>query len=140
LARLALAGTLTGGAGCGDSGAPASVSVYEVRGQVLLADGKPLSGGHIYFVPRDGAVTSEGSIGPDGTFSLVTANSGEGAPPGDYKVRVEPGDRSLLATTGRPARSARKLPFPTKYLDEDRSGLVATTRAEPNRLEPFRLK
>ena len=50
-----------------------------------------LSGGWIYFVRKAGdlPVTPSGVIGPDGTFSLVTGGSGEGAPPGEYKVRIE---------------------------------------------------
>jgi hypothetical protein len=127
-------------AGCGDrAGAPQRVTVYEVKGTVLLADGKPLKGGHIYFVPQDGALTSEGKIGPDGIFSLVTGNSGDGAPSGDFKVRIEPEDPSLLPGPTPSART-RRLPFPQKYLDEDSSGLKVTVKAEANRLEPFRLK
>ena len=68
----------------------------------------------------------------------MTANSGEGAPPGDYKVRVEPEDPSLISPK-RPS-AARKLPFPQKYLDEDSSGLKVTIKAEPNTLQPILLK
>jgi hypothetical protein len=128
-----------GVAGCGDPGAPPVVTVYEVKGQVLRADGSPLPGGRVYFVPRDGTTTSEGTIGPDGAFSLSTGRSGEGAPPGDFKVRVEPGDASLLAVK-RARGKARALPFPPKYLDEDTSTLTARVETRPNRLEPFRLK
>ena len=132
--------TLAGIVGCGGggSGAPATVKVYEVKGTVLLADGKPLGGGHVYFVPRDGAMTPDGRIGPDGTFSLSTGRSGEGAPPGDCKVRIEPEDKRLLAIASPTAR--RKLPFSPKYLDEDSSGLTATVEPKANQLEPFRLK
>ncbi|MDR3634103.1 MAG: carboxypeptidase-like regulatory domain-containing protein [Isosphaeraceae bacterium] len=125
--------------GCGaDDGGVKKVTVYPVKGSVVLADGKPLSGGKVYFVPKDGALTSEGKIGSDGTFALVTGGSGEGAPPGDYKVRVAPEDTSLLA--GKKAAKGKALPFPSKYLDEDSSGLTATVKADPNQLEPFRLK
>ncbi len=82
-------------------------------------------------------MTSEGKIGSDGTFTLETGGSGEGAPPGDYKVRIDPDDPSYLAGK-KPAK--KKLPFSSKYLDEDSSGLVATVKAEPNQLEPFKLK
>jgi hypothetical protein len=130
---------VAGVAGCGDgSGAPV-VAVYEVRGQVLRADGKPLGGGHIDFVSRDGAMTSEGVIGRDGTFSLATGPSGEGAPPGDYKVRVLPDDPSLLTPRRGPARG-KKLPFHPRYLDEDTSGLTARVEPRANLLEPFRLR
>jgi hypothetical protein len=126
--------------GCGnDSGAPPVVTVYEVKGRVLLADGKPLSGGRVYFVPDDRAITSDGKIGPDGTFSLSTGNSGEGAPPGRYRVRVEPDDPSLLAPR-QPSARGKKLPFPPRFLDEDSSGLTARVEPWVNQLEPFRLR
>ena len=47
---LALLGSLSG---CGRSGAPEKLTVYEVKGKLLLANGKPLNGGHVYFVPTD---------------------------------------------------------------------------------------
>jgi hypothetical protein len=106
-----------------------------VKGKVLLADGKALSGGWIYFVSKQGdlPVTPSGVIGPDGTFSLVTGGSGQGAPPGEYKVRIE-------APQLQTARKTRKTQFPLRYNDEDSSGLVITVRAETNQLEPIRLK
>jgi hypothetical protein len=127
-------------AGCGDgTGGPAPVvTVYQVKGKVLLPDNKPLSGGVVYFVPKDGAMTSEGSIRPDGSFSLVTGTSGEGAPPGDYKIRIEPADPSLLPN--RNSHNRKKLPFPNKYLDEDSSGLLVTVKPESNVLDPITLK
>jgi hypothetical protein len=131
---------VAGIAGCSSSsGAPPSVKVYEVKGKVLLPNDKPLNGGHIYFVPKDGAMTSEGKISPDGSFSLSTGNSGEGAPPGEFRVRVEPDDPALLAAN-RPGRAGKTLPFPARYLDEDTSGLVFTLKPQANQLEPIRLK
>ena len=133
-------GLLVGAAGCADSsGAPPRVTVYEVQGRVLLADGRPLSGGRVYFVSKEGAMSSEGTVAADGTFSLSTGQSGAGAPVGDYKVRIEPADTSVL-----PGRASSKrgkmLPFPAKYLDEDSSQLIAKVEPKANQLEPFRLK
>lgn len=125
--------------GCGSSDAPPVVSVYEVEGRILLSDSKPLPGGSIYFVPWDGTVIPQGKIGSDGSFSLETGRSGRGAPPGEYRVRIEPDDPSLLPGK-RPAVPGKKLPFPSKYLDEDTSGLRVTVKTEPNRLAPLLLK
>jgi hypothetical protein len=108
-------------------------------GALKRADGKPLGGGQIYFVPNDGAVTSEGKIETDGSFHLVTGNSGEGAPPGEFKIRIEPADPALIANK-KAKSSGRGLPFSARYLDEDSSGLTASIKSEPNTLEPFRLK
>jgi hypothetical protein len=126
--------------GCGgDPNAPPIVKVYDVKGKVVLADGKPLTDARIFFVPKDGIMTPVGTVGSDGSFSLRTGQSGEGAAPGEYKVRIEPEDASLLPGAKAPAKG-KKLPFPAKYLDEDTSHLIATVKAESNQLEPFRLK
>jgi hypothetical protein len=120
--------------GCRDSGSLPSVQVYDVKGKVLLVDGKPLGSGWVYFVPKgDLTITPSGQIGPDGSFSLVTGGSGNGAPPGEYKVRIE-------APQFQSAQNSRRRPFPFKYADEDSSGLVVTVRAEANQLKPFQLK
>lgn len=130
---------VAGLAGCGATdGGVQRVAVYPVKGSVVLADGKPLKGGKIYFVPKTGAVTAEGKVGADGSFALETGGSGEGAPPGDYKVRIEPEDTSVLA--GKKGARGKTLPYSARYLDEDGSGLIATIKAEQNQLEPFRLK
>ena len=131
---------LFGMIGCDDgSSAPTNARVYEVRGKVLLPSGKPLNGGHIYFVSKDGPLSPEATIAPDGSFSLISGPSGEGAPPGNYKVRVEPADPSQI-TTRLPTSRRKALPFPSKYLDEDSSGLNVAIKAQPNHLEPFLLK
>src|ERR1700751_3754817 len=72
---------LAGLTGCSNSQALPVLTVYEVKGKVLLADGKPLADGSIYFVPKgDLTVTPSGRIGADGGFSIVTGGSGEGGP------------------------------------------------------------
>jgi len=124
-------------AGCRNSDSLPALQVYEVKGKVLLADGKPLSGGLVSFVPKgDLPVTPSGVIQSDGTFSLVTGGSGDGAPPGDYKVRVEAPQFQMA----QQSKKSKKPPFPFKYTDEDSSGLVITVRADTNQLEPIRLK
>jgi hypothetical protein len=121
-------------AGCQKADSLPSLKVYEVEGKVLLADGKPLTNGWVYFVPKgDLTITPSGQIGSDGAFSLITGGSGEGAPPGEYKVRIEAPQIQFAPNRKRP-------PFPFKYTDEDSSGLVITVRAEANQLKPFQLK
>ena len=122
-------------AGCGGPG-PYSGALYSVKGQVLLADGTPLKGGSVQFIPKLGGLPAYGTIGPDGTFSLQSLKSREGAAPGEYKVRIEPSSE-LRAKKGK---AAKKLPFPSKYGEYDgETGLTATIRSEPTQLEPFRL-
>jgi hypothetical protein len=123
-------------AGCGRSDSLPSYQVYEVKGKVLLADGKPLGGGWITFVPKgDLLVTPSAVIDSDGGFSLSTGGSGDGAPAGDYKVRVEAPQLQQAAP-----KSRKKPLFPQKYIDEDSSGVVITVRAQTNQLEPIVLK
>ena len=122
---------LLGLAGCG--GQP---TLYPVKGQVLLADGKPLTGGSVQFIPKQGGLPAVGIIGEDGTFSL-NSKTRDGAAPGEYKVRIEPSSE-LLRKKGR---VAQKLPFASKYREFDgNTGLTATIRAEATQLEPFRLE
>ena len=128
-----IAALLAALAGCHSDKLP-SLTVYEVTGKVLLPNGKPLTTGWVYFVPKsDLSVTPSAQISTDGTFSLDTGGSGQGAPPGEYKVRIE---APQLGVTPNSKRS----PFPFKYTDEDSSKLVVTVKAEPNHLDPFLLK
>jgi hypothetical protein len=127
---------LLGLAGCGGPG-PYSGTLYPVKGQVLLADGKPLTGGSVQFIPKQRGLPASGRIESDGTFSLKSLKTGEGAAPGEYKIRIEPSSE-LLAKKGR---TAQKLPFASKYREYDgNTGLTTTIKAEATQLEPFRLE
>lgn len=127
--------SLLGPAGCGGTG-PYTGSLYPVKGRVLLADGTPLTGGAVQFIPTRGRLPASGRIAADGTFSLKS-KSRDGAAPGDYKVRIEP-SAELLVKTGR---TAGKLPFASKYREYDgNTGLTATINARETQLEPFRLE
>jgi hypothetical protein len=73
----------------------------------------------------------------DGTFSLKSLKTGEGAAPREYKIRSEPSPE-VLAKKGR---AAQKLPFASKYREYDgNTGLRATIKAEATQLEPFHLE
>ncbi len=125
--------------GCGSSDAPPIMTVFEVKGSVLLPNSKPLTGGKISFVRTElPLIVSSASIAPDGSFSLTTGDSGEGAPEGQYKVRIETNGPPPIARGGKV--DPKILPFPIKYTDEDSSGLVVMVKAEPNQLQPFILK
>jgi hypothetical protein len=124
-------------AGCGGRDPSGWVHTYEVKGRVLLADGSPLTVGRVYFVPQVApAVAAQGELGPDGSFALTTYKPGDGAAPGQYKVRVEP----TPAGTSAFAPKARLPKVRRKYTDEDLSGLAVAIKPEPNQLSPFRLK
>jgi hypothetical protein len=126
---------LVASAGCGSPG-PYSGSLFPVKGQVLLADGNPLTAGTVHFIPKRGGLLAQGTIEPDGTFSLKSKTR-EGAAPGEYKIRIEP-SAELLPKKGR---GQSKLPFASKYREFDgNTGLTATIGSGPTQLEPFRLE
>lgn len=79
--------------GCGGSGADLP-ETYEVKGKVVQADGNAMSGGLIEFQSTTGpAVTINGEIQQDGTFTLATMFDEErlpGALPGTYRVVIMP--------------------------------------------------
>jgi hypothetical protein len=130
-ASLAIGLTLTG---CSQNGPTSIGTTYEVKGQVLLADGSPLPKGRVTFLPTEpGVVPASGEVGPSGEFSLTTKATDDGAMPGEYKVRIEP-----AASLDR--KKPTKPPFPLKYIDEDSSGIVVVVKAGANRLDPIRLK
>ncbi len=113
--------------GCGSDSVPDLKQTYQVEGRIILADGRPLSGGRIAFLSTDGLnPAASGEIRNDGRFSLTTREPNDGAAPGDYKVRIE--------------RAARSASFPIKYLDEDDSGLIVTIRPAVNELAAIRLR
>jgi hypothetical protein len=127
-------------AGCGEPvGGTRNETLYPVKGQVLLANGKPLSGGTVVFIPVSGQDASpRGEIDPGGNFNMKTRDQ-DGAPAGNYKVRIEP-PLSALKKGKNGLADVRSLPFPSKYADEDGdSGLTATVKTEPTTLEPFKL-
>lgn len=126
-----------GVAGCGTGDGDKGVKVYPVTGKVILPDGKPLESGRIVFVSKDGK-NAIGTLTADGSFTLSSGVSGEGAPPGEYKVKLEP-DETKLKRLPKSAKPGSGLPFPGKYMDEETSQLTATIKAEDNKLQPFKL-
>jgi hypothetical protein len=128
---------LSGLGGCSASDAVGNLTLYPVKGKVLLADGKPLTTGRVAFVSLEKGLRFSGPIGPDGSFS-IGSDEKEGAPEGKYIVRIDPEAASGLAK-GKPKKRSAALPFPHKYADETTSGLTATVKAGQNDPEPCKL-
>jgi hypothetical protein len=75
-------------AGC-DAGTKNKASV---KGKVL-ADGQPVTGGSVTFMPVDSsmeATPASGEVKPDGTFVLTTDKAGDGAAVGKHNVSYSP--------------------------------------------------
>jgi hypothetical protein len=86
LALGAIAAALVlAGSGCGSGVA----KLYKVSGKVTL-DGAPVSNATVEFEPVDPAAgkPASGRTGSDGTFSLTTNTSGDGAVAAKYKVVI----------------------------------------------------
>lgn len=139
LGWLACAGFLAcvGVVGCGDNAADQKTKVYPVTGKVTLPDGKPLESGRIVFISKDGK-NSIGTIGSGGSFTLNSGVSGEGAPAGDYKVKLE-GDETKFKQLPKTAKPGTNLPFPAKYSDEESSGLTYTVKPDQENKPEFKL-
>lgn len=111
------------------------MTTFPVSGKVMLAGGKPLTTGVIVFAAPEKGMEFSAPLGDDGSFSLKTPY-GDGAPEGNYKVRIER-DPSSAAAHLRGKKSAPPAPYPARYGDETTSGLTAVVKPSPNALEPF---
>ena len=132
---VAAAGLMISGlSGCGEP-TYSTPTVYPVKGQILLSDGKPLTSGHVVLVSNQG-MEFPGKVGSDGRFS-IKCGAGDGAPEGEYKVRIDPEPQPVSA--GRAQKGAANLPFPAKYASETTSDLKVTVRPGENDLEPIKL-
>ena len=88
--RTSVLGGIGGLFGCGNADSLPKLQVYEVKGKVLLADGKPLPSGLISFVPKgDLPITPSAKIASDGTLFAGDRRVGRGSASGEYKVRIE---------------------------------------------------
>lgn len=76
--------------GC-NSGTPLEApQTVPVKGKVLLPDGQPLKQGRLVLVPIDKSKQeANGLLGKDGAFTLMSYKPGDGAAPGEYKVKLE---------------------------------------------------
>jgi hypothetical protein len=124
---------------------------YAVSGTVNY-NGKPVEKGTVTFTPTqaDGRVAS-GDIA-DGRYTLTTAEPGDGALPGSYKVTVsgkemDTTELKAIAKGGQhhhdgafaKAVKGAKALVPAKYSLADTSGLTAEVKAQSNTI-PLELK
>jgi hypothetical protein len=107
-----------------------------VRGTVTHK-GKPVPSGTITFIP-DAGPHATGEIGPDGSYTLTTYKSGDGAVPGSYKVVVV----AMQDTSDRLPEERASLPppiVPTKYTSVVTTDLKAEVKDGENTID-FDLK
>jgi hypothetical protein len=132
-------------AGCSNSSRPPT---YPVTGTVTW-QGKPLAGAAITFVPTgEGGDAASAITDSEGKYALTTWEAGDGARPGEYRVKVskqagetvDPSKRvqnlsyeeeqKIYVENTRPPPPARRL-IPAKYEDDQTSGLVHKVEDKP---------
>ena len=83
--------------GCGEK----QPTTYPVKGRVIFSDGKPVMLGTVELLSEAGAMNAQGSIQPDGTFTLGTFASNDGAVEGTHKAIV----MQMIVSDGLPRHS-----------------------------------
>jgi hypothetical protein len=103
----------------------------------VLFDGKPAAGATVFFCPVETeaeALAPYGVTDADGSFTLTTYLTFDGAPAGEYVVTVRwPGP----PRRGEDAQGPDRLKG--RYDDPKTSKLRATVEKKPNELPPFQL-
>ena len=130
--------------GCPNSSRPAT---YPVTGTVT-AQGKPVAGAVITFVPTGEGDAASAITDSEGKYALTTWEAGDGARPGQYGVKVSKQEQAavdpskmvqnlsieeeqkIYVENKKPAPPAKRL-MPSKYEDERTSGLIHTVEAKP---------
>ena len=111
--------------GCGDTKKTALV-----KGRVTYK-GLPVTSGTITFVPEGNAPSATGNLSPDGTYELTTYKPNDGAVLGKHSVMIVAIDTQVT----RLPEDRSPLPppiIPTKYLDNNTSGLIAEVADKEN--------
>ena len=126
--------------GCGGETSPKPV--FPVSGKVLV-DGKPAAHATVILHPvgesGPDVVRPRAQVGPDGTFTVSTYGSGDGAPAGEYAVTVEWWLTNAAAGKGRGDDLPPANRLPARYASAASSGLKATVGEGATELEAFRL-
>jgi hypothetical protein len=111
-------------AGCSES----LGKLVPVQGKIMMADGKPLPGGHVTFVqierdPKTPSLTPEGVIEADGSYTLFTKGQ-PGAPPGKYRVVLLPGSDRKAWSSGVPRQysNQQKSPLEVEVMENKPEG------------------
>jgi len=103
---------------------------HPVEGQVVFEDGTPareLAGYGIAFHAKDVAANANGTIQPDGSFTVGTFADGDGAPLGKHRVAITPPPPKI--------DEPRKPPLiAKKYSSADTSELTVDVTAQANKV------
>ena len=130
--------------GCSNSSKPPT---YPVTGTVTM-QGKPVAGAAITFVPTTEGEAASAITDSEGKYALTTWAAGDGARPGEYRVKVskqeqqavDPSklvqnlsteeEQKIYVENKKPAPPAKSL-IPSKFENEETSGLVHKVEEKP---------
>ena len=146
-AKLALSISVTLGfvlTGCPSSSRPPT---YRVTGTVTL-QGKPVAGAAITFVPTGEGEAASAITDSEGKYALTTWEAGDGARPGEYRVKVSKQEQKAvdpakmvqnlsieeeqkIYVESKKATPPAKSLLPRKYQDDQTSGLTHTVDKKP---------
>ena len=147
-AKLAVSILVTVGivlTGCSSSSRPRT---YPVTGTVT-SQGKPLAGAAITFVPTGSEGEAASAItNSNGKYGLTTWRAGDGARPGEYRVKISKQEQQTVDSSkmvknlsieeeqkiyveSKKPRPPTKSLIPSKYQDDQTSGLVHTVEKKP---------
>jgi hypothetical protein len=118
--------------GCGQD-----ADLGQVHGTVRL-DGKPLTSGTVQFVP-DAGRPAKGEVQSDGTYTLGTLGSADGAQVGAHRVAIIAYEASGDSRPAYQARAANKPLVPQKYMAVGTSELTFDVKPGDNQAD-FELK
>lgn len=146
--KLAVSTLLTVGialTGCSSSSRPPT---YPVTGTVSL-QGKPVAGAAVTFVPADTEGEAASAItDSDGKYALTTWEAGDGARPGQYRVKVSKQEQQVVDASKlvqnlsieeeqkiyvektKPAPPPKRL-IPSKFENDETSGLSHKVEEKP---------
>src|SRR6476620_3867291 len=100
-------------------------ATYRETGTVTM-QGKPVAGAVITFVPTSHEGQAASAItDSEGKYALTTWQAGDGARPGEYRVKVSKKEQKIYVEKKTAPPPAKSL-VPSKYLDESTSGLSHT--------------
>jgi hypothetical protein len=109
-----------------------------VRGKITY-NGNPVTKGNVTFYPDVMGPAAMGMINPDGTYSLSTYATGDGAVVGTHKVAVVSKEEQTNFEANAPPTDGKWL-VPAKYFLEATSGLTAEVKAGQENEINFDLK
>ena len=131
--------------GCSNS---SRLPTYPVTGTVTL-QGKPVAGAAITFVPTGSEGEAASAItDSEGKYALTTWRAGDGARPGEYRVKVSKQEQTtvdsskmvrnlsieeeqkIYVESKKPRPPAKSL-IPSKYQDDQTSGLIHKVEQKP---------